>query len=215
MKTTILLLLAVFGISACVLAAQKPTDKTDPLSKILAERHSGRSFDASRLVTQDQLKHIVKAGQLAPSSYNDQPWHFIICDRATNPDAYNKALSTLIEFNQKWAKNAPVLIITVASTNSHDNELNRWAQYDTGAAAFSMMLQATSLGLMAHQMGGFDEAKVSKAFKIPKDMVPMAVMALGYNAEKEKNRSIKKERKPLEENFFKGDWGLTTNVWKD
>lgn len=184
-----------------------PLVKTiDPFSQIISKRHSGYSYDATRQVTQSHIQAIIKAAQLAPSSYNDQPWFFIICDRTTHPEAYEKVFNSLVEFNQQWVKNVPVLIVAVASWKSHNGEWNRHAQYDTGAAAYSMMLQATSLGLMAHQMGGFDEAKISKSFGIPQDFVPMAVMAIGYE-KIEDNKVIKKERKPLSDNFFMGNWG--------
>lgn len=173
--------------------------------ELLSKRYSGYSFDASRKVSHEQLLSILEAGRLAPSSYNDQPWYFIVCDKNTNPEAYQKAFSTLVEFNQGWAKTAPVLLIVIANDKSHQGQFNRWAQYDTGAAAFSIMLQATSLGLMAHQMGGFDEQKVRQLFSLPEHAIPMSVMAIGYAAPGDKKKE--KERKPLRENFFDGAWG--------
>lgn len=178
----------------------------DPIATMLINRHSGYAYDPMRIVTQDQIKTIIQAGQLAPSSYNDQPWYFIVCDRTTNPQAYDKVFNTLIEFNQNWVKNVPLLIVSIAALNSRDNAFNRWAHYDTGAAALNMMLQATSLGLMAHQMGGFDEEKLRKVFGISPDFVPMAVMAIGY--ELAETKLVKKERKPLEKNFFMGTWDI-------
>lgn len=175
----------------------------DAMQMLVAQRHSGYQFDSSRSVSKGALEMIMKAGQMAPSSYNDQPWMFLVCDRATNPESYEKVMSALVEFNQGWAKNAPVLMVTIAHTNSHNNEFNRWAQYDTGAAAMSMMLQATSLGMMAHQMGGFDDKKIAKLFNLPEDCVPMAVMALGYEVKNETERA-KKERKPLNDIFITG-----------
>ena len=179
----------------------------DPLADLLLKRYSGRSYDPTKPVTHDQLIALAEAARLAPSSYNEQPWRFIICDRTTDPNAYDKVFSTLVEFNQGWAKNAPVLIITLAASNSsHNNTPNRWAQYDTGAATYSMMLEATSLGLMAHQMGGYDEQKLRQLFSIPEGYVPMAVMAVGYDTGKEP--IVPKERHPFETNFFSGSWGV-------
>lgn len=180
--------------------------KTDSFSDTLNKRTSGYCFDKNKKVSEEQLKSLVKAAQLTPSSYNDQPWYFIICDKNTNSAAYDKAFNSLVEFNQKWAKDAPVLIVVLSSTNSREKEFNRWAQYDTGAAAFSIMLQATQLGLMTHQMGGFDEQKIAQSFSIPKDFVPMSVMAIGYDCKSEKPAD--KKRKKSEENFFWGNWDL-------
>lgn len=201
-KKIAIYLLSCLLLNTSLQAASTP----DSMSQLLSKRYSGYEFDTSRSVSHEQLQKIVEAGRLAPSSYNEQPWSFIICDRNTNQKAYDKALSTLVELNQGWAKNAPVLVISVATNKSTQNgETNRWAPYDTGAAAFGMMLQATSLGLMAHQMGGFDEVKVRKEFSIPNDFTPMSVMAIGYPAANETQKDRK--RKAISENFFSGTWG--------
>lgn len=209
-----ILLVAILGLGLFVAYANKNTCKTmcDQTAKTITftelstKRHSGYSYDPNRPVSQDQIEALKKAAQSAPSSFNDQPWNVIICDRSTNPESYQKLFDTLVEFNQKWAKNASVLVAIIASTNSHENEFNRWAQYDSGAAAFAMMLQATDLGLMAHQMGGFDPEKVRKAFNISADFVPMAVMAVGYETADQQTKAVEKQRKALSENFFMGTW---------
>lgn len=194
------------GLSTIYIGAyiSKVNCRDDSVADVFAKRYSGYAFDATKIVTQDQLKLIMQAAQSVPSSYNDQPWNFIICDKTTNPDAYDEALSGLVEFNQKWAVNAPVLVICIASINSRNQDFNHWAQYDTGAAAFGMMIQATALGLMAHQMGGFNEAKLRADFAIPQNFIVMAVMAIGYPATERQIRS--RERKPLSANFFAGSW---------
>ena len=174
------------------------------VAKVLAERHSGYNFDANKVVTQDQLQFILKAAQQAPSSYNDQPWNYIVCDKLTNPVAYEKAFSALVPFNQKWAINAQILILCIAATNSHQGQFNQWAQYDTGAATCSMAIQAAALGLMTHQMGGFDGDQLRQLFAIPQDCLPISVMAIGYDADR---KAKVKERKPLSVNFFNGAWG--------
>lgn len=194
--------LVILMLAAC----SKADSKTDCIEEIVQKRHSGYSYDSSKSVSKEQLALIVKAGQLAPSSYNEQPWRFIICDKKTDPAAYEKVFSTLVPFNQKWVENVPVLIVSVAASKSaHNQEFNRFAQYDTGAAAFSMMLQATSLGLMAHQMGGFDQTKLQALFAIPEDFIPMAVMAIGY--ETPGAEVSEKKRNPIEQSFFSGSWG--------
>lgn len=201
-KTT--LLITILALTPACLSTKQPNDA---FADLIAKRHSGYAYDPLRTVTKEQLNMLVKAAQSAPSSYNDQPWVFIVCDRTTNPQSYKKVFDALVEFNQKWAQNAPVLMVAVASENSHNGEFNRWAQYDTGAAAAFMVLQATQLGLMTHQMGGFDENKLRTAFNIPNDYVPMAVMAVGYEDQSKATKQAKKERKELKDNFFMGGFG--------
>lgn len=178
----------------------------ETLPHLLDRRFSGYSFDPTKKVTKEQLQLILEAGRSAPSSYNEQPWHFIICDKATDKEAYDKLFSTLVEFNQNWVKNVPLLLLGVAAmTSSHKQKPNRFGQYDTGAAAFAMVLRATSLGLMAHQMAGYDDTLARQLFSIPSDYVPTSVMAIGHGDPSEVQPERK--RKPLTENFFKGAWG--------
>lgn len=206
--TKVVLIASLFNAS---LIAAKPkknekmNEQSIKISELLTKRYSSRTFDPNKTVSQQQIQALVEAARQAPSSYNDQPWFFIICDKQINPAAYEKVFNSLVEFNQNWVKDVSILIVVIASSNSHNNEWNRWAQYDTGAAAFSMVLQASALGLMTHQMGGFDETRLREAFNIPQDFVPMSVMAVGY-AMPVKGALPKKERKSVEENFFYGEW---------
>ncbi len=173
------------------------------------ERHSGRSYDSSHAVSREQIQFLIEAARSAPSSNNEQPWSFIICDRTTNPQAYEKVFDCLIEFNQNWAKNAPLLIVISANTQSEKTQTtNRWGTFDTGAAATCMALAASSIGLMAHQMGGFDEFKIQSALNIPSKYIPMSIMAIGYETLEEAQNIPAKTRRPLNENFFLGAWGV-------
>lgn len=173
----------------------------------IKSRHSGRSYEPSKQVPQEHLQKILEAGRVAPSCYNDQPWTFLITDKEKTPEAYHKLLQTLAEANQAWAQHAPHLILICANTQFRKNgKPNRWGPYDTGAAAYTMMLEAHALGLMAHQMGGFDEKKASEDFAIPQQYVPYAVMALGYEANPNgEKRQI--DRVPLSEVAFWEKWG--------
>lgn len=181
-------------------------NKMNHMAPLFEERHSGRSFDSEHPVTLEQLHILVETARFAPSCFNDQPWNFIVCDKATDPDAYQKLLSCLVEKNQEWAKEAPVLILAVAGSKFHKNgKPNRWGPYDTGAASMSLVLQATVMGLMTHQMGGFDENKASQEFQIPEEFHPYSVIAVGY--EKAGQEKMPKDRRPLHENFFLGAWG--------
>ena len=71
---------------------------TDMMSDLVAHRHSGYAFDMHRRISSDHMAMIMKAGQMAPSSYNDQPWFFIVGDRSKNPEVYDKIMSALDDF---------------------------------------------------------------------------------------------------------------------
>ena len=119
------------------------------------------------------------AAAWAASSYNEQPWRFLV--GRTGDDTYAKILDALIEFNQSWAKSAPVLILSVGKkTFTQNGKPNGHGLHDTGAASANLALQATALGLHTHGMAGFDHAKVRGSFGIPEDFEMGAVWALGY-----------------------------------
>lgn len=185
-----------------------------PIHELIARRWSGRAYDAEKLLSREQIISLLEAARWAPSCFGDQPWRFIVFDKATNPSAWEHAFDCLVEGNQSWAKDAPLLLLACAdSVLSKSGSTNRWGQYDTGAASENLCLQATALGLMAHQMAGFNPDKARALFTIPEQFTPMAMMTVGYQlAEEEIPDDIKdreyseRARNPLAENFFEGNW---------
>lgn len=194
---------------------QKPATTRVKIHDLIQARWSPRAFDSGRLVTHDDLLALLEAARWAPSCFNDQPWRFIVCDKASDETGWQNAFATLAEKNRRWAKNAPVLILSVAMENfNHNGQPNRWAMYDTGAASVSLCLQATAMGMCVHQMGGFDAEKAREAFNLPGDCRPMAMMAVGYQAEVDVLDDDFKEaelatrsRAELNERFYAGQWG--------
>lgn len=177
------------------------------LPPILA-RWSPRSF-TSREVSPADLRTVFEAAHWAASAYNEQPWRFFVGRR--NSLTYKKIFSALVPGNQFWAGSAPVLILGAASTKfAHNGTPNVTALYDLGAAASYLTLQASALGLAAHQMSGFDHDIARKAFGISEDYDFGAVIALGYQGEpsalgQEQLRAMEitpRERKPLSEFVF-------------
>jgi nitroreductase len=147
-------------------------------------RWSPRSF-SDREVNHTDLARVFEAARWAASSYNEQPWRFIIGVR--NSPAYKKIFNSLMPVNQLWATSAPVLILSAAKTKfSHNDTPNRVAFYDLGAAASYLTLQAAALGIATHQMAGFDPDAARKAFEIPDEYLIGAVIALGYQDEPDK-----------------------------
>jgi nitroreductase len=193
----------------------KPAITQVPIDPLIAKRWSPRAYDENRPVNDDQVLSLLEAARWAPSCFGDQPWRFIVWNKATDQAAWQQALDCLVPGNQTWAKLAPVYVLICADTLfGHNQTPNRWAQYDTGAATENLCLQAASLGLVAHQMGGFNSDKTREMFAIPAQFTPMAMVAVGYQADvnelpadlKEREMAERK-RKPLGELFFSGVWG--------
>ena len=193
---------------------QKTAITQQPINALIAKRWSPRAFDASKPVSHQQIIALLEAARWAPSCFGDQPWRFIVWNKQTDEKAWQQAFDTLAPSNQTWVKNAPVLMLVCADTLfGHNQTANRWAQYDTGAAAENLCLQAADLGLAAHQMGGFNGDAAREAFKIPAQITPMAMLAVGYEGDANdlpddlKTRELaERKRKPLGELFFEGTW---------
>jgi len=186
-----------------------------PIHDLLAQRWSPRAYDANRPVASEHLAALLEAARWAPSCNGDQPTRYLIWDRARDPEGWQKAFDCLSESNRKWVQNVPLLMLSCAgSIFGHNGKPNRYGPHDTGAASMSMALQAPALGLIVHQMGGYDAAKARAAFDIPEEYTPMAMIAVGYQTspdvldEETKAKELKpRSRKPLPELFFERAWG--------
>ncbi len=162
---------------------------------------------------------MLEAARWAPSCFGEQPWRIVVCNRFGDEAAWQKALDCLTPANRLWAVNAPLLMIVCAMpVFSHNGKANRWCNYDTGQAAMSLCLQATAIGLVSHQMGGFDSSCLHEAFGMPEEAHCMAMIAIGYpgninDLPKELQERERAERSRAEpgERFFAGQWG---NAWK-
>ena len=186
-----------------------------PIHELIARRWSPRAFDPDRHLTMAQLLTLSEAARWAPSCFGDQPWHFVFCDRTRDPSPWDTVLASLTEKNRRWASDAPVLVCAIAAEHfRHNGQPNRWAQYDTSAAAEHISLQATALVLAAHQMGGFDADALRRALGVPAAFVPMAVIAVGYqgnighlHAEFRATETGLRRRDEPGAHFFLGRWG--------
>ena len=195
--------------------SEKRAVTQQPVADLIARRWSGRAIAADQPVSREQLLALLEAARWAPSCFGDEPWRYLVWDRFADPENWQRAFACLAEANQAWVKNAPILLLSVAAPNfGHNGQLNRWAQHDVGAANENICLQAMDLGLVAHQMGGFDADKAKAAFAIPADHQCMAMIAIGHPAPADslpdalRERELApRKRKPLDEIVFRGDWG--------
>jgi nitroreductase len=194
---------------------QNPASTEVPLSDVIRERWSPRAF-ADQPVSPDVLRSILEAARWAPSSSNEQPWAYLVAGK-DDPENFAKMLSVLVEFNVSWAKNAPVLALSIAHLKmQRDGKPNRHALHDVGSASAQLTFEANSRGLFVHQMAGFDLEKARQVFNIPADWEPVAAMAIGYPGDPEslpprlRDRELApRTRKPLSEFVITGDWGHT------
>ena len=155
---------------------------------------------------QEKIDRFLEAARWAPSGFNEQPWRFIVGVRGGQN--WKKIVGTLVEFNQKWAQHAGVLVMTLSGkTLSKNGKPNASYRYDAGGSAAYMTFQAVSDGLVTHQMGGFSKEKAMAAFGLPDDLESQTVIAIGYQDEPDKledagmrdSETAPRERRPVSE----------------
>jgi len=185
---------------------------------VIADRWSPYVFEP-RPVEREKLLSCLEAARWAPSSYNEQPWTFILAER-TNSVEFDRMLQCLVEGNRAWAKNVGVLLLTiVAKLFTKNGKPNRAFEHDIGLAAGYMVLQATALGLQGHQMIGIEPDKVRATYKIPDSHEPLTAIALGYpattadaNDPLAQRDAAPRHRKPLSEIILQGAWGQAAKL---
>ena len=187
-----------------------------PIHELLRERWSPRAF-ADRMVEPGELRSLLEAARWAPSSFNEQPWSFIVATKQ-HPGEYERLLSCLVEGNVRWAQHAPVLMLSVAKLAFERNQKpNRHAFHDVGLAVENLVIQGMALGLFVHQMAGFHADRAREVYGIPESHEPVAAMAIGYLDDPGRLPDDLRERevaprirKPLESFVFSGQWGQSS-----
>lgn len=188
----------------------KEADPAHPISPTIAQRWSPYVWD-DRPIELSKLKALFEAARWAPSSYNEQPWDYIIGIKGSG-DGFDKILSCLVEFNQGWACHASVLAISVASkTFQHNGNPNAHSWHDVGLASSLLCLQAVELGLSIHQMAGFDREKARHLLGIPDGHEAVAAIAIGYCGEEGEESAVEKDstprtRRSISEFVHEGEW---------
>jgi len=198
---------------------EKPADTQHPIHDLLARRWSPRAF-ADRPVAPDLLQSLWEAARWAPSSANEQPWNFLVATK-NDKQEFDRMLSCLVEGNQVWAKQAPVLMVSVAARLDRDKDPNAHAWYDVGQAVADLSVQATALGLFVHQMAGILPDRIRELYQIPDSHEPVTGLALGYPgtpeqlSDKLRQRELAaRTRKPIGEFVFSGRWGQASQIAK-
>ncbi len=189
---------------------------------IFTTRWSPRAF-ADRRVEPEKLRRMLEAARWTMSSYNEQPWRYVVGSRHDDPETYEAVLNALADANQSWAKNAPVLMMAFyKKTFSNNDRSNRAAPHDLGAASAALTFQATAMDLYVHQMAGIEKEVARETFDVPEDFEPMTGLAVGYlgNPEQLSEQMQEAERSPrsrksLSDFVFGANWDTSTSIVGD
>jgi nitroreductase len=189
-----------------------------PIHDLIARRWSPYAW-ADRAVSKEDLRSLFEAARWAASSYNEQPWSYLVATKA-EPEEFAKLLSCLVEGNQAWAQAVPVLAIGCTALHfTRNNQPNPAAIHDLGLASATLTLEATARGLYVHQMIGILPERVRELYGVPEGVQPLTGLAIGYVgdlnalAEAFKQRDLApRQRKPLAQFVFAEKWGAPAGI---
>ncbi|MDO9253942.1 MAG: nitroreductase family protein [Bacteroidales bacterium] len=178
---------------------------------LIASRWSPRAYD-TKPVEREKLQRIFEAARWTASSNNLQPWYFMV--GLKGDEVYQKIFDSLVEFNQMWSVNAPVLVLAIAKTTNAKGEPNNIFAYDLGQSVATLSLQAMEEGVYTHQMGGFDTSAATLALAIPEEYKILVVFTLGYlgnagilHPNLQRLEMSPRSRRPVRESVFTGSFG--------
>jgi nitroreductase len=150
-----------------------------PVHALLANRWSPYAFEGRGVPVED-LRSIFEAARWAASSYNEQPWSYVVAIRDES-EAFDRLLSCLVETNQAWARHAPVLALGITRERfTRNDKPNAAAEHDLGLASGNLLVEATSRGLAVHQMIGILPDRARELYRIPDHSRALTALAIGY-----------------------------------
>jgi len=196
-----------------MLAAITPSQ---PVHALIATRRSPYQF-SGEAVPAETLRSLFEAARWSPSCYNEQPWAYIVA-RCEDGEAFARLLSCLVEPNQVWAKEAPVLALGLAHTAfTRNGNPNVHAPHDLGAASAYLTVEATARGLYVHQMGGILPDRARELYHVPVDWQILTGIAIGKlgnpadlpDAYRQRDTNTP-SRKPLTDFVFTDDFARTS-----
>ena len=179
-----------------VVAQEKQSPSFD---EVLTTRRSIRSYDATKTISEQEVRTLMEAVQEAPSWANQQPSKYYV---AITPEKL-AAVKELIGGNKRNVQDAPVLIVSTFERGKsgffQGNPANEvgdgWGAYDNGLSNCYLILQARAMGVDTLIMGMRDADKLRSLFNIPENEAVMAVIALGYR----KNQPVQPRHKQLDD----------------
>jgi nitroreductase len=151
--------------------------------EVIRTRRSIRAF-APLPVEEEKLQSVLTAANQAPSAGNLQAYEIYVARKSSDRRALAAAA-----LNQDFLAGAPVALVFCAhparAAHRYGERGKRlYAVQDATVACTFAMLAAEALGLGSVWIGAFEDEKVLRAIGNPAGVIPVAILPVGYNAEK-------------------------------
>ncbi|MCX8104765.1 MAG: nitroreductase family protein [Ignavibacterium album] len=142
----------------------------------IINRRSIRKYKSQK-IHQEKILSVLKVAMYAPSAMNLQPWHFIIINSDEGIAETVKSVP-----HAEMIKQSGNAILVCGDSSIEKNE--SWLIQNCSAAVQNILLAAYDLGLgscwiAVHGMNDIVK-NLQKQFKLPAEIIPIALIALGY-----------------------------------
>ncbi len=134
-------------------------------------RYSVRKFD-SRPIEDEKLDAIIEAGRIAPTACNFQPQHVYVVKSAEALAKVNAASPCIY--------GAPVVLVVCYDTATQAGDFGRM---DASIVCTHMMLEAWEQGIGSCWVGMFKAEELTASLGLPENIVPAALLPIGYAAD--------------------------------
>jgi coenzyme F420-0:L-glutamate ligase / coenzyme F420-1:gamma-L-glutamate ligase len=195
----------------------------------LRSRRSIRKYQ-QKPIPKKLITEVLEAARWAPSAHNAQPWRFIVLTKTSSKRKLSTAMAeswaedmakdeqkideaTMLAKVERFA-NAPALILACFTMDGmHEQPDQKRQNVERDLALESLGAAIQNLLSAAHNNGlgacwfcapAFCKDHVRKILKIPPEVEPAALIAMGYADEK----PLVPQRKQLDEFCFKDVWGI-------
>jgi nitroreductase len=163
---------------------------------LAAQRYSVRKFKQVP-VEPEKVRLILEAGRIAPTAGNTQSARILVITKKDGLDKIDRC--THCRFG------APVVLLVCYDKNEcwirkFDGESSGWV--DASIVTTHMMLQSADRGLGSTWVMYFNAATTREEFKLPENLVPVAMLVLGYPAPDAEPADRHSLRHPLEKTVY-------------
>jgi nitroreductase len=150
-----------------------------PVYALIKQRFSPRAF-SPKAISEKDMNTLFEAASWAPSSMNEQPWRYRYALQGT--PAFQSLWQCLAPGNRPWSGRAAALVVCSGlKVHAKDGSPNGSWAHDVGLANAHLLLQATSMGIYGHLLGGFMRAEANALLSLDADTEEIACfLALGY-----------------------------------
>lgn len=157
----------------------------------IINRRSIRKYKATK-IEEEKINLLLKAAMYAPSAMNLQPWHFIVIN---SEEIIQETVKSVPHAEMIKQSGNAILVCGDASLEKNES----WLIQNCSAATQNILLAAYNLGLgscwiAVHGMNDIIE-NLKIQFKLPDEIIPVALVALGYPDEEVKTEERFKEEK--------------------